>query len=141
MNHKMTTASIDMVSNRHLSRETVRSAIKLAFWSGIVALFIVGPLLAGLQAQNYLTNTGTPSFATPYPVAMGSVDAASGNLHLEIPLGSFPQRGGSNANVKLAYDSHIWEISTDSFGLVWQPNGTVPSEYPGGWRLIVPYDG
>ena len=46
-----------------------------------------------LVAQNYLTSTGSPSFGVPVPVEMGSVDTASGNLHLTVPLGSYPQRG------------------------------------------------
>jgi len=48
---------------------------------------LIAFLLQGLcNAQDYLTSTGAPSFAAPYPVEMGFVDAASGNLHLEIPL-------------------------------------------------------
>jgi hypothetical protein len=68
----------------------MRAAAAFTFWFGITALFIVGPFLEVLQAQNYLTSTGTPSFAAPYPVEMGRVDAASGNLHLEIPWALFP---------------------------------------------------
>src|SRR5712691_371028 len=75
----------------------------------IFACSAVGPLVTKLSAQNYLTSTGSPSFAAPYPAEMGTVDAASGNLHLEIPLGTFPQRATSAPLVpKLVYDSHIW---------------------------------
>ena len=36
--------------------------------------------------------------------------------------------------MKLAYDSHIWEILTDSSGYDWQPYATYAgSQYPGGW--------
>jgi hypothetical protein len=75
----------------------------------IFALSLTGPLAGRLAAQSYLTSTGSPGFAAPYPAEMGSVDAASGNLHLEIPLGTYPQRATSAPLVaKLIYDSHIW---------------------------------
>jgi len=79
-----------------------------------------------LHAQGYLTSTGTPSFAAPYPAEMGTVDAASGNLHLEIPLGSFPQRGQNAGFVpKLLYDSHIWAVPTDGASAVWTTQGSL----------------
>jgi RHS repeat-associated protein len=88
-----------------------------------------------LHAQNYLTMTGISSSTAPYPVEMGTVDAANGNLHLEIPLGSFPQRGGAAALVpKFVYDSHIWTVPTDSASAVWTTTGQVyalPSGVPG----------
>jgi RHS repeat-associated protein len=84
----------------------------------VVSIVFWGATL--LQAQvsnsappNYLTGTG-PNFAAPYPAEMGTVDAATGNLHLEIPLGSFPQRGSKAPLVsKLVYDSHIWTPQWD----------------------------
>src|SRR5277367_1788292 len=59
------------------------------------------------EAQGYLTSTGTPPFSAPEPVEYGFTDTANGNLHLEIPLGSFPQRGSNQGlAVKLVYDSN-----------------------------------
>lgn len=79
-----------------------------------------------VQAQSYLTSTGVPSFAEPYPAEMGTVDAASGNLHLEIPLGSYSQRGQNGALVpKLLYDSHIWTVPTDGASAVWTTQGAL----------------
>ncbi len=139
MNQTMKTTSIDIALNKHLKGKKMRSTVGFALWSWMVALLIGGPFLSTLQAQNYLTSTGMPSFAAPYPTEMGLVDSASGNLHLEIPLGSFSQRGGSTANLKLAYDSHIWGIVSDGTGDVWSPTITGgSSEYPGGWRLVAP---
>jgi RHS repeat-associated protein len=107
-----------------------------ALWTAIVLPWVVGP---SLRAQDYLVSTGTPSFAVPYPVEMGLVDAASGNLHLEFPLGSYPQRGGSTLNLKLAYDSHIWTTGTDGVSTVWYV-GSSPGQgsFNGGWRLVDP---
>ncbi len=98
----------------------------LSFWSVICALCVAGPFCAVLSAQSYLTSTGVSSFSMPYPVEMGTVDAASGNLHLEIPLGSFPQRGGGALVPKLTYDSHMWTQVPDVIsGLSWAPFGEV----------------
>jgi hypothetical protein len=70
---------------------------------------------------------------------MGFVDAASGNLHLEIPLGSFPQRGGTTVNLKLAYDSHIWTpYTTDGVTYTWAPNNVENGYLDGGWNFINP---
>jgi hypothetical protein len=110
-----------------------------ALWSGLIALFILLPFRAVLQAQDYTDSTGIPSFSTTYPAEMGSVDASSGNLHLEIPLGSFPQRGGTTATLKLAYDSHMWSVSTDGVSPIWvnwqNENGFDLGE---SWRLVAP---
>ena len=64
----------------------------------------------------------------------GIVDAATGNLHLEIPLGSFPQRGGSAPLVpKLIYDSHIWTFPTDGSSKVWTTQGNLYGLAFGTW--------
>jgi len=95
---------------------------RFSSWGAICALCVIGPFCAVLSAQDYLTSTGVSSFSSPYPAEMGTVDAASGNLHLEIPLGSFPQRGGSAPLIpRIIYDSHIWTLPTDGTGHVWTP--------------------
>lgn len=83
-------------------------------------------------AQNYLTSTGQPSFTTPEPVELGFVDASNGNLHLSIPLGTYPQRAnGQPETISLEYDSNIWG------GYVygspsWEPyNAPGPNTYAG----------
>jgi RHS repeat-associated protein len=82
---------------------------------------------AGAQ---YTTAAGTPTFSTAMPVEMGFTNVANGNLHLEIPLASFPQRGKLTYNARLVYDSLIWTIS----GNQWSPTN-IPNSM-GGWRLI-----
>lgn len=82
------------------------------------------------QAQ-YTTAVGTPTFTTAIPVEMGFVNAANGNLHIEIPLASFPQRGSLQYNARLVYDSLIWTVSSNK----WSPtNG--PTSSMGGWKFI-----
>src|SRR2546425_1484098 len=106
---------------------------------GILALCVIGTFgpASVVSAQDYFTSTGTPSFAAPEPAEMGMVDAASGNLHLEIPLGSFPQRGTSKPLVpKLVYDSHIWTVPTDGTSNVWTLRTNLYPENFGTWGLI-----
>jgi RHS repeat-associated protein len=89
---------------------------------------VISALSVALPAQNYLTMTGISGSTVPYPAEMGTVDAANGNLHLEIPLGSFPQRGGSGSLVpKLVYDSHIWTVLSDGSSYVWTPEALYSS--------------
>jgi RHS repeat-associated protein len=112
----------------HATRPIMHVARHIAFWMATAVVLGIG---TPLRAQSYLTSTGTPSFAAPYPAEMGLVDAASGNLHLEIPLGSYPQRGGGTANMKVIYDSHIWAIYNDGTTSVW-------TTMQGGWRIVGP---
>jgi hypothetical protein len=91
------------------------------------------------KAQTYLQNVGVPPFTTKLPVENGFINAANGNLHLEIPLGSYPQRGGPPDKIVLMYDSAFWAANgmwtptniSDSYlyGLVW-----------GGWRIVTSRD-
>lgn len=119
-----THACIRAVSLRNRFLELI-----LCFSRGIaigVLCVLIGTGGTVLHAQSYLTSTGSPSFAAPYPAEMGTVDAASGNLHLEIPLGSFPQRGQNATFVpKLLYDSHIWTVPTDGASAVWTTQGSL----------------
>jgi RHS repeat-associated protein len=84
------------------------------------------------QAQDYLTQTGSPTFNSPEPVEQGFTDAANGNLHLEWLFGSYPQRGSSQPYmVRYVYDSNIWTVGCSASSCGWWAN-------PGdnyGWRL------
>ena len=82
------------------------------------------------HAQDYLLQTGAPTFTTAEPVEMGFINASNGNLHLEIPLASPPQRGRLRYGAKLVYDSRIWEASAGT----WHPDNVPNSQ--GGWRLV-----
>ncbi|HKW18904.1 MAG TPA: RHS repeat-associated core domain-containing protein [Terriglobales bacterium] len=91
-----------------------------------------------LMAQGYLSSTGEPSFAVPQPAEMGTVDGLAGNLHLSIPMGSYPQRGGNTFDLKIDYDSHLWSTQPSGLSTAWYP-----AYYPGylasgGWRVVAP---
>jgi hypothetical protein len=89
------------------------------------ALLIPVLFASSATGQNYLTSTGIPSFAAAQPVGLGIVDASSGNLHLSIPLGSYPQRGTSQPEpITLEYDSNIWEVLSNGATAQWWPKTT-----------------
>src|ERR1700756_2096883 len=99
------------VTSKPTSRVTIKPGRILVL---LTLVWLLDPLAARLEAQTYLQNVGVPAFATNIPVENGFVNAANGNLHLEIPLGTFPQRGGSVSRVVLMYDSAIWLSTNDS---------------------------
>src|SRR6266404_57752 len=95
-----------------------------------MAVLIMAIVISPSRAQNYLTQTGSPSFTTAQQVELGMINLANGNLHLEIPLGSFPQRATVPFAAVLAYDSRIWR----QVGTTWQPTNVLNSQ--GGWRYL-----
>lgn len=82
------------------------------------------------RAQSYLTQVGYTTFSTKLPVELGYFDAATGDLHIEIPLGTWPQRGGHTFTAALVYDSRIWYINNNT----WTPTN-IPNSWAG-WRLV-----
>jgi RHS repeat-associated protein len=97
----------------------------------LISVLAAAMLVFAMPAHaQYTTSTGMPTFTTAIPVEMGFTNVANGNLHLEIPLASFPQRGSLTYNARLVYDSLIWKIDSNA----WKPTN-VPNSM-GGWRLI-----
>lgn len=118
----------------------MRPVIDFALRSGIMTLSVVGIFLGVLRAQNYEASTGVPTYSTTYPAEMGSVDVATGNLHLEIPLGSYPQRAGSTAALRLVYNSHMWTVDSDGMAPTWVDwdNNHVAFYLGDAWGLLAP---
>src|SRR5713226_3806607 len=99
-----------------------------------VLVLSLGIVVMSANAQNYLQQVGSPTFATPSPVESGWANLANGNLHLDIPIASPPQRGSAKFSARLIYDSRIWTIVNNS----WQPTN-VPGSW-GGWRFVTSVD-
>jgi hypothetical protein len=106
---------------------------------------ILGYLLlaVGAAAQNpnqgYLEQLGSPTFSTAnqLPGGLGFINFANGNLHIEVPLGSYPQRGTSGPlSAKLIYDSRQWQpIGSVGAGATWK----IP-RILGGWTIMTSHD-
>ena len=98
---------------------------------------LLGASAMPAKAQSYRNSIGVPAFSTQIPVENGFINAANGNLHLEIPLGSFPQRGGAPDKIVLMYDSDIWTWALS--GNSWSPTNvtnTAGGGSWGGWRIV-----
>ncbi len=93
-----------------------------------IAIVLANP--NSCRAQSYVYEYGSYPWTTPMSVPGGYVDAGNGNLHIEIPIASIPERGHVPFVAKLVYDSHIWQQVSS----VWQPNNVINSW--SGWRLV-----
>ena len=121
---------------------------KLGWLSLLIAfVWFFGAAPVPLRAQSYLQNVGVPPFTTAVPVENGFINLANGNLHLEISLGSYPQRGGKTDSVALEYDSNFWWPQGDPWAgcCWWEPTNVTANPWPnwpsgGGWRLVTTGD-
>ncbi len=93
----------------------------------VCILCLLGPGVRPVrgQAADPLADLGIPPFSVNLPVENGWISAATGNLHLEIPMGSFPQRSGPPITLALVYDSAIW---VNQNGCCWMPAS--------GWKFV-----
>jgi RHS repeat-associated protein len=87
------------------------------------------------RAQSYVYEYGSYPWTTPMSVPGGYVDAGNGNLHIEIPIASIPERGRVPFVAKLVYDSHIWQQVTSGSSSSWKPTNVL-SPFWSGWRLV-----
>jgi len=88
----------------------------------------------GQDPSNYSLQTGKPSFSTTEPFPGGYVNIANGNVHLDIALGNYPQRGGKTVAFSLAYNSRVWSLGSYwDYSKDWKyiPNGDTEL----GWRI------
>jgi RHS repeat-associated protein len=96
----------------------------------VVSLVLWTILSNPVWAQDTLNQVGVPIFTTEVPVELGFVNVSNGNLHSQVPLASFSQRGSQALMTALVYDSRIWQV----VGTTWQPTNV--SNSWGGWRFI-----
>jgi RHS repeat-associated protein len=102
---------------------------RLLSCSSLCVFISLACVMVSASAQIALTSVGRPGRAGVIPVEHGFIDPATGNLHLEIPLESYKQRGEVSDTLRLVYDSSIWTNTNGS----WQPTN-VPNSY-GGWSI------
>src|SRR5438445_13353297 len=103
-------------------------AMQLSFAVVLVLLLFATP---SSGQQSFMDEPGIPAFTTSFPVEHGFINIPNGALHLEIPIGSYPQRGAKlQYHARLVYDSRFWtyDPNADDSPSGWQPNGV--SGYP-----------
>jgi hypothetical protein len=83
-----------------------------------------------LAAQNYLYGTGAQTWGVNIPVEDGFINVANGEIHLEIPIATLPQRGGLPLSERLEYDSRIWQLVSTGSSVNFEPTN-VPVPYSG----------
>jgi hypothetical protein len=111
------------------------SARRAAIWLGFVALMLLLPRSIRAQSGYYFNIVGRPYDSVPEATELGFVDLATGDLHLEIPLGDAPQRGAMTTDVRLIYDGRIWETVNNGTSQSWQPvNLSYEGFSSGGWN-------
>jgi len=113
-------------------------------WSSLaaVALFLAATISFG--QQSFMDEPGIPSFTTSFPVEHGLINLANGNLHLEIPIATYPQRGSIKAlHARLVYDSRFWTILTNNNEIqYWAPSlPNIGVNVGGMFRLVTDGEG
>jgi RHS repeat-associated protein len=100
-----------------------------------LVLFSAQASHAQSASNDYLERIGRPDFAVIDPVEAGFVNISNGNLHLEIPMASLPQRGGVPFTVKLTYDSRIYFHFPGCCTTPWNSENVIGSD--GGWKVLI----
>jgi hypothetical protein len=108
-----------------MANNSLRSCVRIACLHTCFSVLpvrqivLVGLLcLSGLpnrivKAQTYMSIPNESVPVAPSPIELGYVETGLGAVHLEIPLGSFPQRGSNKPlTYKWVYDSTIWTITS-----------------------------
>jgi hypothetical protein len=119
-------------------RKMSSTNLKAALLTTVILVLLCGPLTGHAQySHDFASMIGEPSHAHMLPVRFGMVNLENGNLHLEIPLYSLPERGGSSYDVKLIYDSYNWELPQSRLTL-----RIIIQRVPDGafWRVIAEAD-
>src|SRR5579859_3162815 len=106
-----------------------------------IVLALVVLAIPSFGQQSFMDEPGIPAFTTSFAVEHGFINLANGNLHIEIPIATYPQRGNLKAlHARLVYDSRFWITREDPISGTssWVPNGIAPTgvNVGGGFRFI-----
>src|SRR5215470_742732 len=84
------------------------------------AIFLLSVRVACGQAVSDWNQNGYPVFGTFHGSDLDMVSLSNGNLHIEIPIASFPQRHGE-FNYKFIYDTPSYTLTyfKDPSGAYW----------------------
>jgi RHS repeat-associated protein len=135
----------NVVSNDANHGATNRRNLRPLFLFVCVIAWLLGPNAATVRGQSAdpLTAIGIPPFSAQIPVENGYINAGSGGVHLEFPLGTFPQRGGRQFKAVLTYDSAIWQEGTglSPDNSTFHQFFTSSNTYDAGWNYVTSADG
>ena len=77
---------------------------------------------------------GLPQNSTLLPTSLGGINLATGSIHLEIPLVSQPDRGGSKFTASLMLNTASWQYLPARGE--WPPNWFQPQTSPVVWSFV-----
>src|SRR5258708_34091820 len=116
--------------------------MKIIRFAAIVVTAIASAVIS-LAQNSYLDEPGIPAFTTALPVEHGFINLANGNLHIEIPIATYPQRGNTSAlHARLVYDSRFWTYDPlymdHNLLFAWNPTAVSgnPQPFGIGCRLV-----
>ncbi|HEY6248829.1 MAG TPA: hypothetical protein VI685_02650, partial [Candidatus Angelobacter sp.] len=119
----------------------LQSCLRAAPLLSAVLFFAAGSICVCGQTVSDGNQTGFPVFGTFHGSDLDTVLLSGGNLHIEIPIASFPQRHGQ-FGYKFVYDSPSYTLSfyrDPTSGLYWDV-GITPDAMPiFGGRLTGPF--
>ena len=83
----------------------------------ILLIFFAAMIPSRANAQNYLYGTGNQTWGINIPIENGFINVANGEVHLEIPIATLPQRGALPLSERLEYDSQYLANCSDRLNL------------------------
>lgn len=111
-----------------------RSALRtIVLRFALIVALAYGAFSSPCAAQDYMTQIGTPEFTPTIPIENGFINVANGDIHIEIPIDTVPQRGHLRYTAKIVYDSRIWGRQPGNFG-AWAP---LANSSTGDWWLAI----
>jgi len=90
--------------------------VRLCYYFVLFLLAVI-EVHTGWAQTDIASMIGDPVHAHTLPVRFGLINLDNGNLHLEIPLYSVPERGEAPVTNTLVYDSTFWNTAALSGGL------------------------
>src|SRR5215467_8864394 len=103
-----------MNSSSRSSSGEVQMKLMQYLFAVVLAVFLFASPSFG--QQSFMDEPGIPAFTTSFPIEHGFINLANGNLHIEIPIASYPQRSNIEArHVRLVYDSWFWIVNPGPF--------------------------
>lgn len=124
-----------------MTHQTVKQ-LPLQIFAVILGILFIGQSVFA-QTQTTSPNRGF-SPGQSYAVSdIESISMQSGNVMLNLPLGSLPAgRGGMNGGINLSYNSKLWDMNSFD-DLDWQgvevPRSTLTQSQEGGWHYGYKY--
>jgi RHS repeat-associated protein len=117
------------------SPRTLGLTYRVAGASALVVAFLSCSVVAQLNPG---TETALPPNSVYHGSGLDKVNLQNGNLHIEIPLLSLPQRGGKTLTWKYVYDSQQWQALYVAQAFPLLPYYVVSEVGTQGWRLESP---